>query len=71
VLDVVGAGDVAGGVGVVDGAVVAVGFGREDDVGDFAGRLHGPAAGIAGGRDGARSGSMIGAVAGDDFVFGR
>ena len=39
---------------MLDGAVVAVGFGREDDAGDFAGWLHGPAAGIAGGGDGAR-----------------
>ena len=53
VLDVVGAGDVAGGIGVLDGAVVAVGLRREDDVGDFAGRFHGPAAWISGGCDGA------------------
>ncbi len=53
VLDVVGAGDVAGGIGVLDGAVVAVGLGREDNVGDFAGRFHGPAARIASGCDGA------------------
>ena len=71
VLDVVGAGDVARGIGVLDGAVVAVGFGREDHVGNFAGRFHGPAARIAGGRDGARGRSMIGAVARDDFVFAR
>ena len=44
VLDVVGAGDVAAGIGVLDGAVVAVGFRREDNAGAFAGRLHGPAA---------------------------
>ena len=53
VLDVVGAGDVAGGIGVLDGAVVAVGLRREDDARAFAGRLHGPAARIAGGSDGA------------------
>ena len=69
VLDVVGAGDVARGIGVLDGAVVAVGLGREDDAGDFAGRFHGPAARIAGGRDGARGGAVIGAVAGDDLVL--
>ena len=51
VLEVVGAGDVAAGIGVLDGAVVAVGLGREDDAGAFAGRLHGPAARVAGGGD--------------------
>ncbi len=54
VLDIVGAGDVACRIGVLDRAVVAVGFGGEDDVGDFAGRLHCPAAGIAGGCNGTR-----------------
>ena len=67
VLDVVGAGDVAGGIGVLDGAVVAVGLRRKDDAGAFAARLHGPAARIAGGRDGARGRAVIGAVARDDL----
>jgi len=53
VLDVVGTGDVAGGVGVLDGAVVTVGFRGEDDAGALAAWLHGPASGVAGGGDGA------------------
>ncbi len=52
VLDVVGAGDVAAGIGVLDGAVVAVGLRREDEAHALARRLHGPAARVAGGGDG-------------------
>ena len=51
VLDVVDTRDIATGIGVLDGAVVAVCFGCEDNVVDFACGFHGPAAWIAGGGD--------------------
>ena len=68
-LDVVGAGDVAARIGVLDRAVVAIDFRREHNAAAFACRLHGPAARIARGCDGAHSGAVIRAIAGDDFVF--
>ena len=71
VFEVVGAGDAAGGVGVLDGALVAVDFGGEDDAAILAGGLHGPAAGVSGGGDGGVGGAVVGAVAGDDLVLAR
>ena len=54
VLDVVGAGDVAAGIGVADGAAEAVDFGGEEGALLLAADgFHGPAAWIAGGGDGA------------------
>ncbi len=70
VLEVVGAGDVAAGVGVADGAAVAVDFGAEEGALLLAADgFHGPAAGVAGGGDGAGGAAVIGAVAGEDFGF--
>src|ERR1019366_4948898 len=62
VLDVVGAGDVAAGVGVLDGAVVAIGLRREDEAVGLAAGLHGPAAGGARGGYGAGGGGGIGGI---------
>src|SRR5579871_6820308 len=67
VLDVVGAGDVAAGVCVADGAFVAVNFGSEDDAGAFAAGLHGPSAWVSGGGDGADGGAVVGTIARDDL----
>ena len=67
VLDVVGAGDVAAGIGVLDGTVVAVGLRREDNACAFAARLHGPAARVARGRNRAHRRAVIGAVARNDL----
>ena len=67
VLDVVGAGDIAAGVGVADGAFVAVDFGGEDDAGAFAAGFHGPSARVSGGGDGADGGAVVGTVARDDL----
>jgi hypothetical protein len=69
VFEIVGAGDVAGGVGVFDGAVVAVGFGGEEEALAFATGFHGPAAGVAGGGDGGHGGAVVRAIAGDDFCL--
>ncbi len=70
VLEVVGAGDVAAGVGVADGAAIAVDFRAEEGALLLASDgLHGPAARVSGGCDGAGGGPVIALVAREDFGF--
>ncbi len=67
VFEIVGAGNVAPGIGVADGTLVAVNFWAEDDALRLAARLHGPAAMIASGGDRAGCRTVIRPVTSKDF----